>query len=389
MLDIQTIRKLTPGVEQRIHFNNAGSALPDLRTVEAIKAYLEIEAVTGGYLMEDNYAREIDDFYRQAARLINAKPAEMAITENASASFNKILFALPFEKGDVILTSEIEYGNNFLNFLKLEQEKQIEIRVVPNDLKGHFIIGNWENAIDEQVKLIALTHVPTNSGMVAPAEAIGMLAQKHDILYLVDACQSIGQMPFDVKKIGCDFASATSRKYLRGPRGLGFLYVKQERLDLLEPSWMDMLYADWNTERGYQLHKSARMFEHWEKPYALIMGFSKAVELANELGMENIWIRIQELADYTRDQLSTLNGIHLHDIGVQQCGIISFTRENWASEDLKQALSQRKINSSVSGPFSTRLDTLKRNLNAVNRVSVHYYNTKEEVDRFINELVRI
>lgn len=388
-MNITQIRKDTPGTQRLIHFNNAGASLPTRQTLEAIQDYLHREAMTGGYRFMTEEAATINDFYVQAAQLINASPDEIALTQNASASLNLALYALPWQKGDVLLTSEIEYGNNFLNYLKLEKDKGVEIRIFPLDKNYHYNLATFENYINDKVKLIAITHIPTNSGMIAPVEAIGKIAKKHNILYMVDACQSIGHLPFDVEKIGCDFATATSRKYLRGPRGMGFLYVRKPIIERMNPIFLEMLYADWQSETDFQLNKSIKMFECWEKPYALMAGFTAAIRYANDLGIDNIWLRTQENAAYLRRQLATLKHLTIQDIGENLCGIVTFTIEGLSNEAIQKHLQNHNINTSISPGFTSLLDMQKRGLSDVLRASVHYYNTKEEINTFVETLSQI
>jgi len=356
-MNIQKIRKDTPGLDKVIHFNNAGCSLPVQSQLDAIYDYLREESMTGGYLMQSKHQQEINLFYQRAAQLINAQTDEIAITGNASEAFNHILYALPFEKGDVIITSEIEYSNNFINYIHLKNSRGIEIQMIRNLPNGDFDIMSLEKAISDKVKLIAVTHVPTSSGVVAAVAAIGAIAKKHDILYLVDACQSIGQLPFDVEEIGCDFASATARKYLRGPRGLGFLYVKKSAIHHLVPQSLDNVTAHWQLGEQVNIDRKVTMFEHWEKSYALVTGFSEALRYLLDLGVENTWERITELAQYTRQQLDSL---------------------------------PEKINTSVTLPFSSLTDLHYRGLeNGAVRASIHYYNTKEEIDVLIKELKQL
>lgn len=385
-MNIQKIRKDTPGTQHLTHFNNAGASLTTQPVLDAIQDFLQREAITGGYRFMAQEVNVINEFYVQAATLINASTTEIALTQNASSSLSLALYSIPFESGDIILTSEIEYGNNYLNYLKLQEEKGVKIRVFPLGKNNLFDLNDFENYIDDKVKLIAITHIPTNSGMVIPVEAIGKIAKKHGILYMIDACQSIGQLPFDVEKIGCDFATATSRKYLRGPRGLGFLYVRKSVIDTLSPVFLEMLFAEWKNESEFQLNKSIKMFEVWEKPYALMAGFTAALKYANDLGMDNIWQRTQYLANYLRQQLQTVEGVTVQDIGAVQCGIVSFTKAGISPETVQQHLENLNINTSVSGRFSSVIDMDNRGLSAVIRASVHYYNTVEEIDFLIKNL---
>ncbi|MGB0840135.1 MAG: aminotransferase class V-fold PLP-dependent enzyme [Chitinophagales bacterium] len=382
-MNIEQVRQDTPGVAHVTHFNNAGSALCTQNTLTAIQSYLEKEAITGGYLMTELEQNALEQIYVAAAQLINAQASEIAVTENATVSFVKALFSIPFQKGDIILTSEIEYGTNYLNFLHLKESTGIEIQIVPSDEYGHIDLHQLEAMINPKVKLIAVTHIPTNSGMVADVITIGKIAKAHDILYLVDACQSIGQLPFDVKEVQCDFCSATSRKYLRGPRGLGFLYVKKGVLEQLTPPYYDMLATTWKSKDDLELNHIAKMYENFERPMALIVGFAEAIDYQNRLGIHNTWERIQELAAYLRKGLQHIKGVTVQDIGQKQCGIVTFTKSNHTPADIKATLLKEKVNTSVSYPFSSLLDMERRGLDAVVRASVHYYNTHEEIDHLL------
>lgn len=385
-LNVDQLRQDTPGTQAVTHFNNAGSSLPVKRVVDIITEYLQLEATLGGYETKARYQAHIDEFYNRAARLINCDPDEIAILGNASEAFNKALYSIRFQQGDIILTSEVEYGNNYINFLKIKEVKGIEIQIVPNDKFGNIMLEELENMISPKVRLFAFTHVPTNSGLVIDAEAIGKIAKRHNILYLLDACQSVGQLPVDVEKIGCDFLSATSRKYLRGPRGLGFLYVKKSTLKNLSPPSLDMVTTHWQDANSYTLDLNVKMFENWEKSYALILGFSEAIDYLNNLGVEKTWERIQFLANNLREKLSQIEDVEVLDIGTQKCGIVSFKVEGVTPEDIVNVLLQQNINISASMKSSTLLDMDKRGLSGVNRASVHYYNTIEEIDLLVGKI---
>lgn len=388
-LDIQSLRTEIPGTTQLCHFNNAGSALPNQSVIESIKNYLDLEAKTGGYVMARKQEALIQNCYIQAARLINCAADEIAIVENASVGFIKALYAIPFKRGDVLLTSGIEYGTNYLNYMKLRDEIGIEIRTFNYQEDGSLDLTDFESKIDDRVKLISITHIPTQSGFIAPAQAIGKIAKKHNILYLLDACQSVGQIPVDVQAIQCDFLSTTSRKYIRGPRGLGFLYVNKNILPKLNPIYLDMLYAEWNSPDAYQLRRSAKVFENWEKPYALIVGLAQALKIINETGIQNIWNRIKMLSTELRTQIAADPLLQCFDPGQNKCGIITFTKEGIDPSHLQQALEARGINTSVSSRSASYLDMHKRSLHFVNRASLHYYNTEEEVNFFISSLKSI
>ncbi|MDB4505879.1 aminotransferase class V-fold PLP-dependent enzyme [Saprospiraceae bacterium] len=385
-LDIEKLRADTPGTQAVIHFNNAGCSLPVKETIDIITEYLQLEATLGGYEVKNKYENIINDFYSEAAELINAGKDEIAIVSNASDGVNKILHSIQWKAGDVLLTTEVEYGNCYLNYLKLKEEKGIIVKIVPSDHDGNILLKKMEEMISSKVKLIAVTHIPTNSGLIMPAEKIGNIAKKHNILFLLDACQSVGHIPVDVKKIQCDFLSTTSRKYLRGPRGMGFIYARKEILEKLKPSTLDMVTAHWKDADNYALDCNIKIFEQWEKSYALLLGFSKALSYLNNLGVENTWKRIQYLSTYLRSQLEQTGGIEVTDIGKEQCGIVTFSVAGIDSEKLVNALLKHGINLSTSLRFSTVLDMDKRGLTGVCRASIHYFNTKEEIDILVEKV---
>ena len=388
-LNIEQLRADTPGTQAVIHFNNAGCSLPVKESIDIITEYLQLEATLGGYEVKNKYDNIINEFYTEAARLINAGDDEIAIVSNASDGVNKILHSIKWEVGDVILTTEVEYGNCFLNYLKLKEEKGIEVKIVPSDDDGNILLENMEELISPKVKLIAVTHIPTNSGLIMPAEEIGKIAKKHNILYLLDACQSVGHIPVDVKNIQCDFLSTTSRKYLRGPRGMGFIYVRKEVLEKLNPTTLDMVTAHWKDADNYDLDCNIKMFEQWEKSYALVLGFSKALSYLNNLGVENTWKRIQHLSTYLRSELEKIGGVEVTDIGKNKCGIVTFSVAGIESVDLVNALLQQGINISPSLRFSSVIDMDKRGLTGVSRASIHYYNTEDEIDILVEKVEQI
>ncbi|KAI9463093.1 cysteine desulfurase [Russula earlei] len=377
--EIQRLRTETKGAENSIHFNNAGSSLPPDVVVKTMVNYLQEEAVNGGYETEYHYREQIDNTYSLIARLINAEKEEIALVENASTAWGIAFNGLHFRQGDVVITSEMEYVTNLIGFLNARQLYGIDIKVIPNDARGNFSLAHLEAAITPQTRLIAITHIASATGGIMPVAEIGIIARKHGILYLVDACQSVGQMPVDVQQINCDMLSVTGRKYLRAPRGTGFLYVRKEVQDQLKPLFMDGHSIEWINETEYQLRNDAMRFELYEKSRALTLGLAKAVEYAMGLGMERIWQRVQSLAALLREQLSHINGIAIHDIGDHQCGIVTFSIKGMDSQRVKSELAARNIHVSVGVARSTLLFMNRHQLPDVVRASVHYYNTEHEI----------
>lgn len=385
--EVQQLRAETKGTSKRIHFNNAGASLPPDVVVEAVVSYLNEEAIYGGYETEYKYKDQLEDTYTQIARLINADKDEIAIVENASMAWHLAFNGIDFKAGDVVIISEMEYVTNLIGFLNAQKTHGIELKVIPNDDHGNFSLTALEAAISPKTKLIAITQIPSTAGAMIPVVEIGKIARRHNILYLVDACQSAGQVPVDVKEIGCDMLSVTGRKYLRAPRGTGFLYVKKEVQDKLKLIFMDGFSAPSVSETDYKVRNDARRFELYEKNRALTLGLGKAVEYALNIGVERIWQRIQYLAGLMRRLLQDIDGITIHDSGDQQCGIVTFSVEGLDSVLVKSELAANQINVSVGKAISTLIYMNKNQLNSIVRASVHYYNTEEEIKELCNVLI--
>ncbi len=388
-LTIEKLREDTPATAQLIHFNNAGASLPPRPVVNAIKDHLDCEALMGGYEAAHFAAHKIDNFYAAAARFINCTPEEIAFTENATRAWDMAFYSLKFAPKDKIITSAAEYASNFLAFLQIKKRYGIEIKVVKNDNFGQLDIHDLEDKIDKDVKLIAITHIPTQGGLINPAIQVGEIAKKYNITFLLDSTQSIGQMPIDVEEIGCDFLCATGRKYLRGPRGTGFLYARKNKISELEPPFIDLKAARWMADEEYMLASTAARFESWEQNIAAKIGLGVAIDYAQKLGMSAIWERIQQLSKLMRSHLQTIPALSMHDLGENKCGIISFTIKDKSPQEIQKYLAQKNINVSISLEEYARLDLHQRKLPAIIRASLHYYNTEEEIDQFVTMLTQL
>ena len=381
-IDIAQVRHDTPAASRFIHFNNAGAALMPTPVLQAQLQHLQREADLGGYEAAAAVNDQLEATYGSIARLLNADRSEIALVENATVAWDMAFYSVGFAQGDRILTAEAEYASNYIAFLQIARRTGAVIDVIPSDAAGALDIEALARMIDARVKLIAITHVPTNGGLVNPAAAVGRIARAHGILYLLDACQSVGQMPIDVATIGCDLLSATGRKYLRGPRGTGFLYVRRAVLERLEPPFLDLQAATWTTPDRYELRGDARRFENWERNVAAQLGLGVAVDYALALGLPAIEARVNALAEDLRQRLAAIPGVLIRDRGRHRCGIVTFTLEGKPSRALVAALRLQGMNCHASAPGSTLLDSTARGLPDLVRASVHYYNTEEEVARF-------
>lgn len=388
-MNIEQLRADTPAVAHLIHFNNAGAALMPAPVIDVMTRHIQLEASLGGYEAAAQQAAPLENVYAAIGRLINARPDEIAVIENATRAWDMAFYSLPLQPGDVVLTSTTEYAGNYIPYLQLKQRRGIEIRIIPNDEHGQVSLSALEHLLsDDRVALISLPVIATNGGPVQPIEQIGALAREAGVLYLLDACQGVGQMPVDVQKIGCHMLAATSRKYLRGPRGMGFLYVEHALCQNLEPAFLDLHAASLQTADTFMVRADARRFENWECNVAAKLGLGAAVEYALAQGLEPMWQRIQHLAGYLRERLADIPGFTQRDLGLQKSGIVTFTHKDSSAAQLQQWLAgqKKRINVSTSTARSTLLDMQQRDLQAVSRASLHAYNTEAEIDTLITAL---
>ena len=380
-IDVDRARRETPGCAGVLHLNNAGASLQPLPVIDAVNRYLEREIAIGGYEAERDAAAELAHAYEAAASLLGGASDEIAFLESASRAWAMAFYALPFRRGDRILTAVAEYASNYIAYLQVAERTGVSVEVVPNDESGALSTDALAAMMDDRVKLVSVTHMPTNGGLVNPAVAIGRITREHGCLYLLDACQTVGQMPVDVGVIGCDLLTTTGRKYLRGPRGTGLLWVRRELIGQLEPTMLDLHSAIWSEREAFTIRADARRFEMWEANYAAKVGLGAALDYAASWTPEAIWERVRALADRLRDGLTGI-GATITDTGDVRGGIVTFTLDGVEPAALRDAMTPLGVNIWTSSRPHTRIDMEQRGLTEIVRASVHYYNTEAEIDRF-------
>lgn len=380
--DVERLRAETPGCAHVMHFNHAGASLMPRPVVDAVVGHINREAAIGGYEAADEVEEKLEGVYTSVAALIGADPAEIAVVENATRAWDMAFYAIPFRAGNRILTSVAEYASNVIAFLQVA-ERGVSVEVVPNDEFGQLDVAALARMLDERVRVVAVSHMPTNGGLTQPAAAIGKMTRGSGALYLLDACQTVGQMPIDVEAIGCDILSATSRKYLRGPRGMGFLYVRRDLIERLTPPLIDLHAATWTSRDRYELRTDARRFENWETNYAAKLGMGVAIDYALNLGLDAIWRRVADRAALLRARLAEVPGVCLRDLGQVKGGIVTFTKDGVAAAKIRDQLHRESINVDISSISSTRYDMEDRGLAQMVRASVHYLTTDEEIEQLV------
>ncbi len=384
--DIERARADTPGCEHVVHLNNAGASLPPQPVLDAVIDHLQLEARIGGYEAAELSADDIASATDAIARLVGASRAEIAFAESATRAWDQIFYAMPFAPGDRILTHRVEYASNFVAMLQVAKRTGAVIEVVPSTATGEIDVDALAGMLDERVRLVAITHVPTSGGLVNPAAAVGAAVAGTGIPYLLDACQSVGQLPIDVEAIGCTFLTTTGRKFIRGPRGTGFLYVAVDWIERLEPDVIDLRSADWTSAGTYELRPDIRRFEQWERSWAGYLGLGAAADYALTFGLDAIASRVGTLAESLRERLRARPGLTVHDQGAQQAGIVTFSIAGYEADSLRATAHAQGINIWSTPANMARLDFDPRGLESVVRASVHYFNTEAELDRLCDVL---
>ncbi len=388
MLDIDLVRQQSAACSSLIHFNNAGSALSPDSVTEAVIKHIRLEQQLGGYEAAQAAEAGINNFYRAMASLLNCQPGEIAFIENATRAWDLALSSIPLSAGDEIITFGSEYASNYMGLLHLAKQKQLQLTLAPLNAEGLVDLEQLEQMINERSRVLALTHIASQRGDIQPAAAVGEIARKHGLYYVLDACQSAGQLALDVQQLQCDFLCGTGRKFLRGPRGTGFLYVNTDKLAQLEPVFVDLEAARWLSTESFAWRDDARRFETFERFVAGMIGLGLATDVAVSTGLDAIAERISQLVQYLNGKLQAVDTVQVLERSAQRSGIVTLIKEDEAAADLKARLQSAGINTSVASAANARLDLDQEAHSAVLRASLHYYNTEAEIDLLVEELQR-
>lgn len=384
--ELERLRADTPGLQGQTFLLSCGASLMPRPVHDAMTGYLGLELMKGGYEAAACEMQRLDGVYSSIAQLLNASEDEVALVENATIAWQLAFHSFDFHPGDVVVTAEAEYAANYVTLLQARKRHGIEIRVCPSNEMGEIDTRSLEEMLDARVRLIALTWAPTNGGLMNPAKEVGRIARAHGIPYLLDACQAVGQVSVDVEELGCDFLAGTSRKFLRGPRGAGFLYVRRRMLEMVEPPLIDHFGAPWVSRDHYELRPDAKRYESWENNYAARLGMGVAAEYAMTIGLDRIAARCTLLSRRFREGVLSMPGARIHDLGRSPGAIVSFTLAGRDCADIVAQVRRRRVEIGMSAMPSTRLDAERRNLPVLVRVAPHYFNSEEEIDHALEAI---
>jgi selenocysteine lyase/cysteine desulfurase len=393
-IDVERVRRDTPACANVIHFNNAGSSLSPLPVTTAVIEHIELEETMGGYEAAAARQKTLELVPIHAARLLNCDPEEVAITTSDTDSWVRAFWGYllggALRRDDVVLVDRIAYNSHYMALLQAVRHAGIRLRVVPSDPEGAIDLEALERMLAAGAALVTATQVGTHRGLVNPVADIGRITRAAGVPFFLDACQAVGQMPVDVAAIGCDVLTATGRKFLRGPRGTGLLYVRRAMVEHFDPPGIDGgVSGMWIDADTYQLAEGARRFESFEHSYAARIGLGVAIEYALEIGLEAIAERVDMLAEELRRQLARVAGVHVHDGGHARSAIVTFTLDGQEPAHVREQLVARRINCTTSVAWSARLDQEARGLAEVVRLSPHYYNTEEEIDVVVRAVTEL
>lgn len=389
-LDVAAERARTPGSFTGHHFNAAGAALLATGTVEAVIDHFRAESLHGGYEAAQHAAPALTAVYARVADLLGARPEEVALVESATAGWQRAVSALRLRPGDRVLAARSSYVSSALQLLSAERDHGVRVELLPNGPDGAVDLAALETALRAgPAALVTAAHMPTSSGLVEPAAGIGASTQAHGVPFLLDATQSLGQLPVDMAAIGCDLLIGTGRKFLRAPRGTGLLAVRRPLLDRLTPEAPDVRGARWIAERSWELVPDAKRFELWEAAHALRLGLGAALADLSALGIDTVARHLATVAAALRERLAALPGVHITDPPAADGAIVTFVVDGLDATDVQRELARRRVHLIAVPAAHGRWDMDPRGLTKVVRASVHVYNDGGDVDALVEAVHEI
>ena len=364
-----------------INFNNAGASLLEQSTENEISKYLKLETKISGYYIEQEKKEILNNFYFNAAKLLNCKPKEISFLQSSTYGWNLFISSLTTKKKSNVVIFDNEYGSNYISLIN----NNFNVRVSKLKENGQVSFEDLRKKIDRYTALVAVCHIASQCGNIIDVEKLGRFIKNinSNIIFLIDACQSAGHLKLNVKKNMCDALVCSGRKYLRGPRGTGLIFIKDSIQKNITPKIIDTTKSK-IIGRNLSIFNKENIFETFEYSPSLKIGLSKAIEKYNKLGHKKIELKIKNLSKYFRKKISSNPYVIVHENEKLISGINTFSIKGKGSHDIYSFLKQKKMITSVSTFQTSTHYFKKKKFNDVVRVSFHYFNKKKEVDYLVS-----
>jgi cysteine desulfurase/selenocysteine lyase len=386
-IDRSKLRADTPGCQHRVHLNNAGAALPPRVVTQTVIDHLRREEMIGAYEAADETEEARIRGRQDLASLLGTEPKNLALVESSTVGLHRVLTSVPLRARDRVLVTSAEYAATVLPLIQLSSRIGLKIDVIPDGPDGTSDPTALARMLDDDVKLVCAVHVPSHNGLVNDVAALGQVIKDSDFdpWYVVDACQSVGQIPVSASKIGSDFLFASGRKYLRGPRGTGVLVVSDGALDSLDAFPIDGHGGEWHDSGSYSVSETARRYETYERSIANSLGLMAAARYALDIGIDSMSAAIRRNAEYLRSRIGAMPGWDVLDRGRNRSGIVTIRHESISPSAVKATLAARKINVSLITPSTNPRDL---GYQPAVRLSPHAYNNCSDLDLALDGLAR-
>jgi cysteine desulfurase / selenocysteine lyase len=382
--DVAAARAATPGCSDRAFLLSAGSSLPTETTLDAVVGHLRREAEVGGYRAADEAHDALQRGRADLAALIGGEPSEIAYVPSDSVAWMKAWWGWVVggnvPDGSVVLVDRLTYHSHYAALVQTQAIVDFDIRVMPSLPDGTVDLASLD--VGDDVNAVCATMVGTHCGNVNPIAEIGAAAP--GVPLFVDGCQALGQLEIDTRTLGCHVFTATGRKFLRGPRGSGVLWVAAELVDRFQPPGIDATSTDWTTRAGLSTRPGIGRFEEYEVSYASMVGLASAARQAVAIGMTAVEARVTGLADMLRAGLGRIDGVTVHDTAEQRSGIVTFTVAGVEPDTVVEIADRHEITINASTASWAALDMHAKELVSVVRASPHYFNTEEELERLVH-----
>ena len=395
---IRDFRRTEPfAVGQPIFLNSAGSSLPDPSVRDVVQEQLRIEFTKGGYAAANEAEPDIERFYNSAAALIGGSAEGIAYVDSGTRAWNSIMYAVPgLGPGKQIITARSEFGSNLVSLAHLASLTGASVDLVEVDANGRIQLEHLLSMVSERTALVALSMVNAHAGTVNDLAGVGQALKEiaPDVTFVVDGCQAAGQIPIDVTALGASALTVTGRKWLRGPRGSGFLYVDPQELHRFRPTAFDQTIAGLQTPGTFphtdlSIRDDARRFEMWERSHATMLGLGQAIDVTMALGVDAIQERIAALASALRIGIASIPGLDVLESADERSGIVGVSRSSGSVWEIVSALKETGFEVGAMPRWEAPPAFGGRTDKSVLRLSPHIFNTSEEIQQALDALWQV